>query len=200
MYLAQVFYGFKETFFREVNLFLLKLSYLFPDLFTEIHVCQFFSWFLRFFCRVCWNIFRTLSDIYDGVFLRKLLTVECWIFPQKASSWMFGRVLNTPQTCVVLHFSHCVKSVQIRSFSWYVFSCIRSEYGDLLRKSSDSVRIRKNTDQKKLRVWTLFTQWQRVSESKHVFVFVLTLFFVFAVKISIASVNLDYWFTLMKLP
>ena len=29
---------------------------------------------------------------------------------------------------------HCVKSVQIRSFLWSVFSCIRTEYGDLLHK------------------------------------------------------------------
>ena len=28
---------------------------------------------------------------------------------------------------------HCVKSVQIRSYFWSVFSCIRIEYGDLLR-------------------------------------------------------------------
>ena len=26
---------------------------------------------------------------------------------------------------------HCVKSVQIRSYFWFVFSCIRIEYGDL---------------------------------------------------------------------
>ena len=31
--------------------------------------------------------------------------------------------------------SHCVKSVQIRSFFWSVFSCIWTEYGDLLRTS-----------------------------------------------------------------
>ena len=29
---------------------------------------------------------------------------------------------------------HCVKSVQIRNFFWSVFSCIRTEYGDLLHK------------------------------------------------------------------
>ena len=28
---------------------------------------------------------------------------------------------------------HCVKSVQIRSYFWSVFSCIRIEYGDLLQ-------------------------------------------------------------------
>ena len=54
---------------------------------------------------------------------------------------------------------HCVKSVQIQSFFWSVLSCIRIEYGDLLCKSPHSVRIQKNTDQKKLRIWTLFTLW-----------------------------------------
>ena len=53
---------------------------------------------------------------------------------------------------------HCVKSVQIRSFFWSVFSCILTEYGDLPRKSRFSARIQENTDQKKLRICTLFTQ------------------------------------------
>ena len=43
---------------------------------------------------------------------------------------------------------HCVKSVQIGSYFWSVFSCIRTEYGDLFRKSLYSVRIQENTDQK----------------------------------------------------
>ena len=42
---------------------------------------------------------------------------------------------------------------------WSVFSCNPIEYGDLLRKSSYSVWMQENTDQKKLRIWTLFTQW-----------------------------------------
>ena len=53
---------------------------------------------------------------------------------------------------------HCVKSVQIRSFFWSVFSCIWTEYGDLLRKSPYSERIQENTDQIKFRIWTLLTQ------------------------------------------
>ena len=36
---------------------------------------------------------------------------------------------------------HCVKSVQILSYFWSVFSCIRTEYGDLLCK----IQIRKNS-------------------------------------------------------
>ena len=38
---------------------------------------------------------------------------------------------------------------QIRSSLWSVFSGIWSEYRDLLHKSSYSVQIRENTDQKK---------------------------------------------------
>ena len=43
---------------------------------------------------------------------------------------------------------HCVKSVQIRSFFWSVFSCIRTEYGDLRSGSPYSVRMQENTDPK----------------------------------------------------
>ena len=52
-----------------------------------------------------------------------------------------------------------MKNVQIRRFFWYVFSCIWTEYGDLLCESPYSFRIQENKDQKKLRIWTLFTQW-----------------------------------------
>ena len=55
--------------------------------------------------------------------------------------------------------NHSVKSVQIRGFFWSVFSCIRTEFEDIRSKSSYSVQIHENTDQKKLFIWTLFTQW-----------------------------------------
>ena len=48
-----------------------------------------------------------------------------------------------------------MKSVQMRIFFWSVFFRIRTEYGDLLRKSPYLVRIREKTDQKRLRIWTL---------------------------------------------
>ena len=44
---------------------------------------------------------------------------------------------------------HCVKSVQIRSFFLVSISRIRTEYGEILRISWYSVRMRENTDQKK---------------------------------------------------
>ena len=42
----------------------------------------------------------------------------------------------------VFYRSHCVKSVQIRSYLWSVFSCIRTEYGDLW---SRKIRTRNNS-------------------------------------------------------
>ena len=53
---------------------------------------------------------------------------------------------------------HCVKSIQVRSFFWSIFSRMRTKYGDILRISPYSVQIRENKDQKKLRIWTLFRQ------------------------------------------
>ena len=44
---------------------------------------------------------------------------------------------------------HCVESVQIRSFFWSAFSCIRTADGDLRNKSPYSVRMQENKDQKK---------------------------------------------------
>ena len=46
----------------------------------------------------------------------------------------------------------------MRSFFWSVFSCIRTEYGDLLRRSPYLVLILEDADQKKLRIWAPFTQ------------------------------------------
>ena len=33
--------------------------------------------------------------------------------------------------CVDSYISHCVKSAQIRSFFWSLFSCIRTKYGKI---------------------------------------------------------------------
>ena len=44
---------------------------------------------------------------------------------------------------------HCVKSVQIWSFFWSVFSRICTEYGEIRSTSLYSVQMRKNTNQKK---------------------------------------------------
>ena len=61
-----------------------------------------------------------------------------------------------------------MKRVQTRSFFLSVFSCIRTEYGDLRSKSPYSDRIQENTDQKKLRIWTLFTQCLRKKKANFI--------------------------------
>ena len=45
----------------------------------------------------------------------------------------------------LLNRYHCVKSVQIQSFFWSVFSCIWWEYGDLLQSEYRKIRTRKNS-------------------------------------------------------
>ena len=74
--------------------------------------------------------------------LQKILSIYSWATLQSTLS------------------AYCVKSVQTRSFFWSVFSCIWTEYGDILGKLSYSAQIQENTDQKNLCIWTLFTQWQ----------------------------------------
>ena len=50
---------------------------------------------------------------------------------------LLGALTNIP---------HCVKSVQIRSFFWSVFSRIQTEYREIRSISLYSVRMRENTE------------------------------------------------------
>ena len=61
---------------------------------------------------------------------------------------------------------HCVKSIQIWSFFWSVFSRIRTEYGEIRIISPYSVWMRENTDQKKLCISILFTQCTIIASTK----------------------------------
>ena len=64
---------------------------------------------------------------------------------------------------------HCVKSVQIRSYFWSAFSYIWTEYKEIRNIFPYSVRMRENTDEKLLCIWTLFTQSQ-LKEYAQVFI------------------------------
>ena len=97
------------------------------------------------------------TRVYIVLFEKIITIVDCQIL----SVLIFCMVLICNLFCkrwTILGNRHCVKSVQIRSFFWSVFSRIRTEYGEMLRISLYSVRMRENTDQKKLPIWTLFTQ------------------------------------------
>ena len=63
-------------------------------------------------------------------------------------------------------YKRCVKSVQIGSFSGPYFPVFRL---NMERQSicPYSVPIQENTDQKKLHIWTLFTQCKIVLNGKH---------------------------------
>ena len=60
-----------------------------------------------------------------------------------------GRLFWLPlKTGLPLMKNHSVKSVQVRSFSWSVFSRIRTEYREMRSILPYSVQMRENTDQK----------------------------------------------------
>ena len=82
-----------------------------------------------------------------------------WIKLLKSPDLVFIFTLDAEEAVKCLESNHCVKSVRIRSFFWSIFSRIRTEFGEIRSISPYSVRMRENTDQKKSRIWTLFTQW-----------------------------------------
>ena len=70
----------------------------------------------------------------------------------------------------IVRVFHCLKNVQIRTFFWSVFSRIRTVYREIRSICPYSVRMRENTDQKKLRIWTLFTEcsfWTFIHVSRY---------------------------------
>ena len=108
----------------------LQLSTFF-NLTNQIHPCLRKTWDFS-------NKFYNKSNISLNLKYSFASTLSCTLY-----SWFLKRKI------------HCVKSVQIRSFFWSVFSCLRTEYRDLRSKSPYSVRIQENTDQRKLRILTL---------------------------------------------
>ena len=103
------------------------------------------------------------NDVKFLQYWKRLKTFFMDIFSTLSITCFSMHIWTAASTFICLIFGLCrihfVKSVQIRSFSWSVFYCIRTEYGDLLSKSLYSVQEKENTGQKKLRVWTLSTQW-----------------------------------------
>ena len=87
------------------------------------------------------------------------------MFPSFLKVFIYGYSFKRQLKAQLCHFTLTVssaitawKSVQIWTFFSFVFSCIWTEYADLLRKSQYSVWIQENADQKKLRVRRLFTK------------------------------------------
>ena len=88
------------------------------------------------------------SMVFSGVITVNVFNKHQALIPMQRSEkclTLHTRMLRHTDRQSVTAF----RSVQIQSFFWSVFSCIRAEY---------LVRIQENTDQEKLRISTLFTQ------------------------------------------
>ena len=99
--------------------------------------CEFCETFQKIFLKECKYFERLLLKPVTNRFLRPYETI--------------ATVLEQNEKGYVLHGNiYCVKSVQIRSFFRSVFSRIRTVYGEILRISPYSIRMRENMDQKKI--------------------------------------------------
>ena len=124
----------------------------FQDKFSPIYTPKNFLTFLLF-SGLEWYCVKIFTNCALSAKSMKLLTNPLWYI------WHYFEVEANWDCPLFVWDKHCAKSVQIQSFFWSVFSRIRTEYRDLRSKSPYSVRVRENTDQEKLRIWTLFTQW-----------------------------------------
>ena len=96
---------------------------------------------------------------FNGVFLGiwKIFQVSCFMKDKwiaATSGILISKYIHRKMFASLQIFltNHCVKSIQFRSFQQ------NTEFF-LVRIFLYSVRIQENTDQKKLRIWTIFTQW-----------------------------------------
>ena len=98
------------------------------------------------------NILSLKTSIFDSVnclSISRILTLLWWRF--------LSRILSIYCSSKTL-LQSLSKKCPYAEFLWSAFSCIRTKYGNLRSKSPYSVRMRENTDQKKLRIRTLLTQ------------------------------------------
>ena len=78
--------------------------------------------------------FFSLYDFIDVVLVSFILSLNMFVHFSVS-------IVNFEQITIKGRYRHCVKSVQIRSFFWSVFSRIWTEYGEILRISPYPVRM-----------------------------------------------------------
>ena len=91
-------------------------------------------------------------------------------FLQNTSRWPLLKITLTQENFFVRPPVNLFLDIMITAwkvskygvFFWSVFCRIWTEYGVILHISPYLVRMRENRDQKKLRIWTLFTQWMLI--------------------------------------
>ena len=95
---------------------------------------------LEFALLLDWNI-KSYQNFVSAI-ERPPLTHPFYFWKKNSKSHSFWKYCRTKLK--FYHSCHCVKSVQIGRFFWSVFSCIRTEYGDLRGKSSFREQVRIN--------------------------------------------------------
>ena len=105
-------------------------------------------------------VFYILAPVCINHFLQRLVSSTCFVsrkfkfirFPTLILEdiyWFYSKKeWEKKSNSSTYSNDHCVKSVQIRNYFWSLFSCTRTEYGDLRSRSLYSVRIQENADQK----------------------------------------------------
>ena len=133
-----------HVYFEKMNCMESQINPSFTNISFWFNVFQYYS-------KIC---YRTLETLHKK-----------WSFLLRISP------KNLTKSVVSRRFGHifCVKSVQILCYFWSVSSRIQTEYGQIRSISPYSVQMWENTDQKKLRIWTLSTQW--FSEEIHIGIF-----------------------------
>ena len=84
-------------------------------------------------------------------------TIESFRFQLKSKNVCSKFTMKFIMKIINFSITHCVKSVQIRSYFWSVFSCIRTEYGFY------GVNIRIQPEYRKIRTRKNSTDFRRCS-------------------------------------
>ena len=105
-----------------------------------------------------WLASNILPKIWGkSTFLGRLLITYAWK-NDEVSAFL---IITFMFSWIICSGLYCVKSVQIRSFSGPYFPSL-----GLITKTPYSVRMLENTDQKKLRIWTLFMRCWWMGDKK----------------------------------
>ena len=94
--------------------------------------------------------FLPKSSFFQSLKSQSLRVCGCRVYLHWLSVWRWGHCFRQRDLfiqCFLLYI-HCVKSVQIWSNFWFLFSRIRTEYGEMRSISSYSVQMWENTDKR----------------------------------------------------
>ena len=96
-----------------------------------------------------------------------------------------------PQIDNCINVNHCVKSVQIRSYFWSLFSCIRTEYSVI--RYSVSLRIQSEYRKIRTRNNSVFGQFSRSEYFVEETANSLSLYFLFIAVFKKNSFSREFW-------